>query len=412
MDKTESLLRQLKEVLLKQKTINHERQRHGENFNIFKILGLSYNETRLHSAFIAELLSPEGSHGLGNRFLGSFLKLVVKDLELDINNAKVTVEKFIGYINADSTQGGRIDLLIEDNKGKAVIIENKIDAEDQENQLLRYHNYGHDTYKDFRLLYLTKDGNLPSEFSTNREKFDYRCISYRTQIMGWLNSCVEIAARQPLVRETIQQYILNIKDILGMMDENTTTRMVDIATSKENVETTLSLLENASVIYTRIRLDFIESLIELGKGLGYSDIMGDNRSMAELTKENQWLVFTLPNISTEWGFRVGWTSHNSYDGARYGISRLKKDIGECITEAQLEKLPHIYNEGNKDAEWPLGWIYFYGDDGNRKGTWWRWDNPHTLRDMTNGKFLKFIRAQLIKVRDEELIEKVVKITSV
>ena len=34
----------------------------GENFNIFEVLGLTTNEVRTHSAFIAELLNPKGSH--------------------------------------------------------------------------------------------------------------------------------------------------------------------------------------------------------------------------------------------------------------------------------------------------------------------------------------------------------------
>jgi len=41
----------------------------GENFNIFKVLGLTSNEVRTHSAFIAELLNPDGSHGLRDIFI-------------------------------------------------------------------------------------------------------------------------------------------------------------------------------------------------------------------------------------------------------------------------------------------------------------------------------------------------------
>jgi len=35
----------------------------GENFNVFNVLKLSTSEVRTHSALLAELLNPEGSHG-------------------------------------------------------------------------------------------------------------------------------------------------------------------------------------------------------------------------------------------------------------------------------------------------------------------------------------------------------------
>ena len=46
----------------------------GENFNVFNILGLSTKEVRTHSAFIAELLNPKGSHGQGDTFLKLFVE--------------------------------------------------------------------------------------------------------------------------------------------------------------------------------------------------------------------------------------------------------------------------------------------------------------------------------------------------
>lgn len=48
----------------------------GENFNVFKVLGLTTNEVRTHSAFLAELLNPKGSHGCKD----VFLKLFVEEL--------------------------------------------------------------------------------------------------------------------------------------------------------------------------------------------------------------------------------------------------------------------------------------------------------------------------------------------
>ena len=41
-------------------------------FNVFEMLGIEKNEIR-HSAFLAWLLDPNGTHGLGDYFLRRFL---------------------------------------------------------------------------------------------------------------------------------------------------------------------------------------------------------------------------------------------------------------------------------------------------------------------------------------------------
>ena len=78
MIKLESLLKQVSEIVAKEKTQQEEKRKRGENFNIFNVLGLSTSEVRLHSAFLAELLNPNGDHGLGDKFLDAFLKIVIK----------------------------------------------------------------------------------------------------------------------------------------------------------------------------------------------------------------------------------------------------------------------------------------------------------------------------------------------
>ena len=48
----------------------------GENFNIFSILKMESKENVTHSAFLGELLNPEGSHLLKKIFLAHFLKTI------------------------------------------------------------------------------------------------------------------------------------------------------------------------------------------------------------------------------------------------------------------------------------------------------------------------------------------------
>jgi hypothetical protein len=143
----------------------------GRNFNMFDILGLSKNEVRLHSNIIAELLSPTGSHGQGTLYLNLFLNVLNEKkksnqngndnsvVSLDTKTTKVSVELHIGKQTEE--EGGRLDIICQDRNSNKIIIENKIHAPDQINQLLRYHNYD----KNATLIYLNLYGGEPTELS-------------------------------------------------------------------------------------------------------------------------------------------------------------------------------------------------------------------------------------------------------
>lgn len=141
-----SLIQNINNLLLKEKVQKQERFERGEDFNIFRIMHMESDEVYTHSAVIAELLNPRGSHGCGDTFLRLFLELLPSafDLPFDTQNATTEVEVVIGEITDE--EGGRMDVLVQSN-GQAIIIENKIYAGDQRNQLLRYYNYAEKEYK-------------------------------------------------------------------------------------------------------------------------------------------------------------------------------------------------------------------------------------------------------------------------
>ena len=117
MDGLSRLIKQISEILLQEKTQQEERRKRGECFNIFEILGVQTSEVRLHSAIIAELLNPDGNHGLGDKFINAFIKDVIgkqAPFSIDTASAKVFAEYPIGTITDDYSEGGRIDLLIQD----------------------------------------------------------------------------------------------------------------------------------------------------------------------------------------------------------------------------------------------------------------------------------------------------------
>jgi hypothetical protein len=180
----------------------------GENFNIFNILGLTSDEKK-HSKFIAMLLDPKGDHGMGDLFLKLFIKIIaIKKYDIiDYSAAKVETEK--SFRNG---QNGQIDILVSGSGGK-IIIENKIYAEDRNEQLLRYHNYD----KNAMLLYLTLNGHEPNDISKKDLKSGqhFYCVSYEDHILKWLETCRKETVNSSFLRETISQYILLVKQLTG-----------------------------------------------------------------------------------------------------------------------------------------------------------------------------------------------------
>ena len=209
---TRRLLNQVSGFARTQKKLD---QLSGTNFNVFRILGLETKEVRTHSAFLGELLNPTGSHGLGDTFLKLFTEAIGFS-SFVTKDAKMVVEKYIGQIDTDYQQGGRIDIYLE-STGEYIFIENKIYASDQQNQLARYHRY-RDTA---RLIYLTLNGSKPTEWGAGEllpEQYELR--SYEVDITNWLIQCHSAAAAHPIVRETIVQYLHLVNQLTGLTPNN------------------------------------------------------------------------------------------------------------------------------------------------------------------------------------------------
>lgn len=254
----QELLQKVNGIVETDRKIQEERRKRGEKFNVFNVIGLWSEEVRLHSAFLAELLNPNGQHGMKDEFLKSFIKQAnLSDLGIDTMNCQVDTEYYIGPVT--DTTGGRIDILIHfhsDSEKKAIIIENKIYAGDQWNQLLRYHNFGESHYKDkengYRLLYLTLDGHDASDDSTGKKKddksdkepgFEYNRLSYKEDILSWLEECAKIAYNQPLVRETIKQYQTLVKQLTNQdMETKSKEDILNLLMQDSNFESVVNIL--------------------------------------------------------------------------------------------------------------------------------------------------------------------------
>lgn len=199
----------------------------GENFNLFSILKMESNENKTHSAFLRELLAPDGSHLMGDKFLQLFIEKINYAGALDYKSTSVKVEHHVGTVDLLNKTGGRIDIYIEDSYGNTISIENKIWAGDQEAQVERYvkHNEGKNT-----VYYLTLNGNEPSAESkgelTSGDHF--LKLSYKEEIKNWLECCLKEAAEVPILRESIKQYIILIKKLTNTMGSETSKKLAEL----------------------------------------------------------------------------------------------------------------------------------------------------------------------------------------
>lgn len=244
INRIDSLLNKVKAIRKKSEETKQRSFNKGKEFDVFSIVGLWDEEVNLHSAVIAELLNPNGSHGANDIFLKLFLQTIGKE-SFPINSRLVKphsirkiTERYIGP--KTDTTGGRLDIIIEDGT-HALIIENKPGNEDQQNQLIRYNNYAR-KFKRYILVYLTKDGREASKLSTGNNKIDYQCVSY-IDLINWLGKCSSESSSRQNIKTIINQYKLHLKNIMGItMDDNNTEKLLSLITQKNNALATKEII--------------------------------------------------------------------------------------------------------------------------------------------------------------------------
>lgn len=237
----------------------------GGRFNMFRMCGVNHYENT-HSAIIAEFLNPNGTHGLKSKLLECFIETLGEYFTIqDFNCEKSRV------YTEHSTEEGRIDIFIEDNHNNAIIIENKIYANDQAEQLKRYNRYAQKNKNGYLILYLTLFGDNASEQSG--KDVNYLPISHKETIINWLEKCVAITSRFPMVRETIIQYINHLKQLTNQdMDSKNKDEITEVLSKIENLRAAQAIYQNYTATYNHLTEKYFNPKMEgfaKQKGLEY-----------------------------------------------------------------------------------------------------------------------------------------------
>jgi hypothetical protein len=162
----------------------------AEDFNCFDYLDTS--EPGL-SQISANLLRPDGSHGQGDVFLASFLALIGLTSRSPGPPPLVLAEEPTRFINRPRF----IDIKIRWDDF-SLGIENKLWAEDQDEQLADYvRDLERESQGRFLLVYLSGDGSDPDPNSISKELLSslkeagrIKVLSFPDVMFGWLDDCI------------------------------------------------------------------------------------------------------------------------------------------------------------------------------------------------------------------------------
>ena len=337
----------IKELLSQLLPLHHAEQERlkkekeeGKCFNVFSALNMCSDEVRLHSRLLATLLNPKANHGLENEFLKSFLTALGLPEDYITHCKEQIVERPIGEVT--ETTGGRIDIILEDRE-HAVIIENKIYAGDQPNQLLRYHNYGVKTFgeNNFKLVYLTLYGSDPSPYSLGGEHFEFIKLSYEQNILKLLEKLVKTLPQKP-VHSTVEDYITIIKQLTHQdMDTKYQQSIIEEAIKYDNIDVTSELLLLQKQIGDKLRSDYI---IKPLKGLGFNERQDDNGALWKSLNSKRNLFIVIKTDEAYW--KEAWIAVASEDKTIPLQPKL-----DCFTDEPTQNYPYGWswisdNEGN------------------------------------------------------------------
>jgi hypothetical protein len=349
--KHQEITRLINEATPHLELIEKNTKKHALKFNVFSALGITRKEV-IQSRFLAYLLDPNEDHSQGSLFLKAFLDKIdfqVSDLS-DFKSIRVATELSAGE------NLGRMDIVIDCKPGDwLIVIENKVDAEEQKDQIPRYDEWLHkQSNKKKLLIFLTLDRH---EAETGRG-IKYLSLSYPDIAEAFSSLKIKAA----LVRVVITQYISICKTLGGInMDQDKD--LIKLLSEPNNIKFTLEIEQQSKLIRAQVIQEFGEKIsnilqknlksLELSnkweaKSCFYLDkytLDIDIRTKNHNTKSNYRMLAQHLFSDRNWGF-AGWSRPEWIDKKELLSEKLE-------TNALSEKMK---NDGNSGAE--SSWVGF------------------------------------------------------
>ena len=235
-----------------------------KDINLFSILGMEHKEVSAHSAFLYYIFNPFYKHEGDGKIEVDDKNIRLLFDHLKSKNQRVDYPDNPKYINISrevSFAYGRLDFLIvySDDKGEkedAIIIELKIWAGEQQNQLERYKKY------------LTNNGfNKDNIFFLTPSQRDYTTTDYAVNITlkddiipVLISICEELRKDSPRYVNVIKQYIETVNRIIG--EDNMEGKYRDIIKSTKDIIAADSIIRFREEALTEMLFNFFDKIKE------------------------------------------------------------------------------------------------------------------------------------------------------
>lgn len=177
----------------------------------------------------------------------------------------------------DYQKEGRIDIFLK-TQSHVVAIEVKVDAGDQEHQLIRYQKELEKSFKEYKhhIFYLTLDGHSPSEYSLKCNQNcnknsnnkcvveNYNCISFNSEICNWLQNIIPDFEEHSIAKDFLE--------VLKMNNNNYQEYVELLRHSKEYSKMILKLSEAIPSFFAEVREAFFNDTAKvLKERYGFQD---------------------------------------------------------------------------------------------------------------------------------------------
>jgi hypothetical protein len=232
------------------------------DFSLFQFFTMGENKI---SQVLAYFLDENQNHGQGNIFLKEFVRTFY-DEEIEVKQLENICEKII-------TENRRIDIYIK-LKGLTIAIENKIWADDQNNQLKDYSTYLEQQSKGkYLLLYLNPYGLEPKSKSIKeklkdslKEQKKLKIISYKDDVISLINNWLVICEA-----DNVSHFLKEFKKYLEIkfLGKNTLNMSNELRILINENEREVQQLVNE---YKGIENDILSKLNSVGKELDKNEI--------------------------------------------------------------------------------------------------------------------------------------------
>jgi len=357
-----------------------EREQYG--FNVFSVLRNSDEEVGLHSAFLAAILNPDGGHGQGVWFLNEFLTQASLEKISEESDVQVFREYTRLRNGAMGSERDSIDIFIKAGQ-RAIVIENKIYAEDQYEQIKRYVRFACDegfSEDKVDVIYLTLDGHEPSPDSLG--DYDIKKVmlmSYGDDVIPWLNKCIEHMAKHPTTRETLVLYQRIVQELTGKaMNEEENMEVADLLMeTPKSFEITNKIVAAFDEAKAKTQLQFWEGLQSELKAVGLKEsaILDENEIGQKYTIGKIKAFYTKKRNRPWYGIKILLGAMKQHPERQicfymevdcniyYGFIVQKLD-GDRIRDVKINgEMKDVFKKNYKSTDWWPAWRYPKNDNG-------------------------------------------------